>query len=70
MFQHRILYRVIDEEGVTHVGRNFGEEDAAALIVILNKRYRDNQFMYVELEESIEHVDLSDEENDLLRGLD
>lgn len=70
MFQHRILYRVIDEDGVTHVGRNFGEEDVRALIDVLNKRFRDNQFMHLELEESVEHVDLTDAEHDLLRGLD
>jgi len=70
MIQHRILYRVIDETGTTFVGRNFGEEDCRELIEILNKRYRDNQLIYVELEESVEHVDLTDEERDILIGLE
>jgi hypothetical protein len=68
--QHRILYRVIDEAGVTHVGRHYGEEDVRALRDKLDKQYRDAQLIYLEHEETIEHVDLTDDEQAILLGIE
>lgn len=70
MLQHRILYRVIDEDGVTHVGRHYGEEDVRALLDKLNRQYRDNQLIHLEHEETIEHVDLTDDEQAILLGIE
>jgi len=59
---------VIDECGVTHVGRHYGEEDVRALLDKLNRQYRDNQLIHLEWEETTEHVDLTDEEAQILLG--
>ena len=57
MIQHRILYRVIDEDGIAHVGRAFGEEDVRQLLEKLKKKHRDAQLYHLELEETVESIE-------------
>lgn len=68
--QHRILYRIVDEDGQKLFGIHDGSEDVRELLEVLHKKYRDAQYMYLELEETYDDGDLTEEERQILLGLE
>jgi len=61
---------VIDENGTSIAGRHTGSEDVREYARVLDKRFRDFQYMHLELEDTYDDGDLNEEELDLLNGLD
>jgi hypothetical protein len=50
--QYRINYRLIDEDGKAIRGVAVGAEDVREMVKILNKKFRDNKQLYLELDDS------------------
>lgn len=72
MLQHRLLYRVVDEDGLSTVGTTVGDEDVREFVEKLNKRFRDAQSIHVELVDTFEIPDPLTEEdlNELQEDID
>lgn len=61
---------MIDEDGQSILGSTVGEEDVRQYAEYLRKRFRDAQLIWVELIDSFEVLELTDEEQAILRGED
>ena len=71
MLNHRIRYKIIDENGQTVWGRTLVEEDVRAYAEVMRKRWRDAQYIWLELEAVIDIPEqLTPDERELLEGLD
>lgn len=68
---YRIRYKIVDEDGQAVLGRVLVEEDVRQYAELLNKRFRDAQSIWLELEETVEVPNqLTDEEREMLEDLD